>query len=111
MFRDTEFPLSSGTFTMPQSESTPHNDDFDDVFGSEPGSPTLDGRDMRDGDMFGVGNTEISDIPRLKEKHETEGYRDGVTKGKSESVQKGFDEGYGLGAVLGLRIGKIIKNS
>ncbi|RAL58850.1 hypothetical protein DID88_009159 [Monilinia fructigena] len=77
-------------------------------FGSEPGSPTFDGRDNYDGDMFGVGNTEISDIPRLKEKHETEGYRDGVTKGKTESVQKGFDEGYGLGAVLGLRIGKII---
>ncbi|TGO41696.1 hypothetical protein BHYA_0017g00050 [Botrytis hyacinthi] len=108
MFRDTEFPLSSGTFIMSPSEPTTHNDDFDDVFGSEPGSPTFDGRDMRDGDMFGVGNTEISDIPRLKEKHETEGYRDGVTKGKSESVQKGFDEGYGLGAVLGLRIGKII---
>ncbi|KAF7956079.1 hypothetical protein EAE96_005000 [Botrytis aclada] len=108
MFRDTEFPLSSGTFTLSPSEPTTHNDDFDDVFGSEPGSPTFDGRDMRDGDMFGVGNTEISDIPRLKEKHETEGYRDGVTKGKSESVQKGFDEGYGLGAVLGLRIGKII---
>ncbi|TGO66570.1 hypothetical protein BOTNAR_0058g00050 [Botryotinia narcissicola] len=108
MFRDTEFPLSSGTFIMPPSAPTTHNDDFDDVFGSEPGSPTFDGRDMRDGDLFGVGNTEISDIPRLKEKHETEGYRDGVTKGKSESVQKGFDEGYGLGAVLGLRIGKII---
>ncbi|KAF7893963.1 hypothetical protein EAF00_007477 [Botryotinia globosa] len=108
MFRDTEFPLSSGTLIMSPSEPTTHNDDFDDVFGSEPGSPTLDGRDMRDGDLFGVGNTEISDIPRLKEKHETEGYRDGVTKGKSESVQRGFDEGYGLGAVLGLRIGKII---
>ena len=54
------------------------------------------------------GNTEWSDIPRLKEKHEKEGYRDGVTRGKAESVQKGFDEGYGLGAVLGLRVGKIL---
>jgi len=78
------------------------NDDFDDVFGSEPGSPTFGDEDVRG------GNDEQSDIPRLKEKHETEGYRDGVTKGKAESVQAGFDEGYGLGAVLGLRIGKVL---
>ncbi|KAI9640050.1 Essential protein Yae1, N terminal [Ciborinia camelliae] len=108
MFRDDEFSMSSGTFPVSQSEPTIHNGDFDDVFGSEPGSPTFDGRDRHDGNIFGVGNIEISDIPRLKEKHETEGYRDGVTKGKAESVQKGFDEGYGLGAVVGLRIGKFI---
>jgi len=76
------------------------NDDFDDVFGSAPPSPTLDGPSG--------GNLEPSDVPRLKEKHETEGYRDGVTKGKAETVQAGFDEGYGLGAVLGLRVGKIL---
>lgn len=79
------------------------NDDFDDVFGSEPGSPTFGDEDVVRG-----GNDEQSDIPRLKEKHETEGYRDGVTKGKAESVQTGFDEGFGLGAVLGLQIGKIL---
>lgn len=78
------------------------NDDFDDVFGSAPPSPTSTSFD-RDN-----GNIEYSDIPRLKEKHETEGYRDGVTKGKGESVQVGFDEGYGLGAVLGLKIGRIL---
>jgi len=89
------------------------NDDFDDVFGSEPGSPIFPSDDHEDGDSLeenrrAGGNTEWSDIPRLKEKHETEGYRDGVTKGKAESVQKGFDEGYGLGATLGLKIGKIL---
>ncbi|KUJ14483.1 uncharacterized protein LY89DRAFT_536659, partial [Mollisia scopiformis] len=72
-------------------------DDLDDVFGSAPPSPT-----------FEHGNLEHSDVPRLKEKHETEGYRDGVTKGKAESVQAGFDEGYGLGAMLGLKIGRIL---
>lgn len=77
------------------------NDDLDDVWGSEPGSPGAED-DERD------GNGEQSDIPRLKEKHETEGYRDGVTKGKAENVQVGFDEGYGLGAVLGLKIGRIL---
>jgi hypothetical protein len=85
------------------------NDDFDDVFGSAPPSPTFkhDTHDLH-GARIRSGNLEPSDIPRLKEKHETEGYRDGVTKGKAESVQKGFDEGYSLGAVLGLRIGKIL---
>jgi hypothetical protein len=89
------------------------NDDFDDVFGSAPGSPTLPYNDHEDGYILEgtqkkQGNVEWSDIPRLKEKHETEGYRDGVTKGKAESVQKGFDEGYGLGATLGLRAGKLL---
>ncbi|KAH6715793.1 essential protein-like protein Yae1 [Leptodontidium sp. MPI-SDFR-AT-0119] len=78
------------------------NDDFDDVFGSAPSSPSLLPHQPT------MGNLEPSDIPRLREKHETEGYRDGVTKGKGESVQAGFDEGYGLGAVLGLKIGKIL---
>lgn len=78
------------------------NDDLDDVFGSAPPSPTS--INIR----LAPSNSEPSDVPRLKEKHETEGYRDGVTKGKSESVQAGFDEGYALGAVLGLRIGKIL---
>jgi hypothetical protein len=81
----------------------PAGDDLADVFGSEPGSASSSDYPGRDG-----GNTEWSDIPRLKEKHETEGYRDGVTKGKAESVQGGFDEGYGLGAVIGLRVGKIL---
>ncbi|KAE9370868.1 hypothetical protein N431DRAFT_315479, partial [Stipitochalara longipes BDJ] len=86
------------------------NDDFDDVFGSAPPSPTFSHDDTHTNHDTRIrsGNLEPSDIPRLKEKHETEGYRDGVTKGKAESVQKGFDEGYSLGALLGLRIGKIL---
>lgn len=91
---------------IPTFDAEPHsplNDDLADVFGSEPASPSDNDFIERHG-----RNTEWSDIPRLREKHETEGYRDGVTKGKAESVQKGFDEGYGLGAVLGLRVGKIV---
>ena len=99
--------------TQQEAEALVHiNDDFDDIFGSAPGSPTLpdhyDDRDVPAGRWKLKGNAEVSDIPRLKEKHETEGYRDGVTRGKAESVQKGFDEGYSLGATLGLRIGKIL---
>ena len=96
-----------------EAEDAVHvNDDLDDVFGSAPGTPAFPTHD----DLHNTpalrwkleGNAEISDIPRLQEKHETEGYRDGVAKGKAESVQKGFDEGYNLGATLGLRIGKIL---
>ena len=89
------------------------NDDFDDVFGSAQGSPSFHDLEHDEHDIISEGgektrgNTEWSDVPRLKEKHETEGYRNGITKGKAESVQQGFDEGYSLGATLGLRIGKI----
>lgn len=82
------------------------NNDFDDVFGSAPPSPTA--RESNEIWNRSGGNLEPSDVPKLKEKHETEGYRDGITKGKAETVQAGFDEGYGLGATLGLRIGKIL---
>jgi hypothetical protein len=100
------------------------NDDLDSVFGSAPTSPVLsaqrDGFDDTTGDsndgsasreerICGErGTGEISDIPRLRERHHTEGYRDGVTQGKSQSIQEGFDEGYTLGAVFGLRIGKML---
>jgi hypothetical protein len=118
MFRDEDqFPAHTATVmeAIHSDEMTPHeqrfaNDDFDDVFGSAPPSPTFshENTDLAQESRIRSGNLEPSDIPRLKEKHETEGYRDGVTKGKAESVQKGFDEGYSLGAVLGLRIGKIL---
>lgn len=101
-------PLETGNFP-PQGESYT-NTDFDDVFGSAPASPVLDAEPgANDGIWQTVGgNIEPSDVPRLKEKHETEGYRDGITNGKATSVQAGFDEGYGLGAVLGLKIGQIL---
>lgn len=103
MLRDDEaFPMPLRSPADDLIENREYiNNDFDDVFGSAPGSPVFGDDEVR-------GNDEQSDIPRLKEKHETEGYRDGVTKGKGKSVQVGFDEGYGLGAVLGLKIGKIL---
>ncbi|KAH8802655.1 hypothetical protein F5884DRAFT_683658 [Xylogone sp. PMI_703] len=96
-----------------RSPSRVYHDDLDDVFGSAPPSPTdvsFDGQHISEDirSVHRIGNIEVSDIPRLKEKHETEGYRDGVTTGKTTTIQAGFDEGYSLGAVLGLRIGKIL---
>ncbi|CAG8975952.1 hypothetical protein HYALB_00007083 [Hymenoscyphus albidus] len=105
----SQSPNSEGHLLEPPQHHT--NDTFDDIFGSEPPSPSLQPNEFAHGGSWHggtLGNSEHSDIPRLREKHETEGYRDGVTKGKSETVQAGFDEGYGLGAVLGLRIGKVL---
>lgn len=114
---------------LPEEEINYANDDLDSVFGSgsEAASPILSPVDVhtdasisrpRDAARTHSGDgpaprvrrksTEISDVPRLREKHETEGYRDGVTEGKAKFIQNGFDEGYTLGAVLGLRIGEIL---
>ena len=51
---------------------------------------------------------EPSDIPRLRTTHTTAGYRDGIAASKTQSLQPGFDEGYSLGAILGLRVGYIL---
>lgn len=93
------------------------NDDLDSIFGSAPPSPILAAQEPSSSSSPRPNDSsrnerrrsvEVSDVPRLKEKHETEGYRDGVTQGKGQSIQAGFDEGYSLGAVLGLRIGKML---
>ena len=52
--------------------------------------------------------TDPSDIPRLRSTHSTAGYRNGISIAKERSLQPGFDEGYSLGAVFGLRIGYIL---
>jgi hypothetical protein len=55
------------------------------------------------------GNREEgSEIPALQRTHRTNGYRDGVTESKEKFIQEGFDEGYSLGAILGLRAGYIL---
>lgn len=85
-------------------------DVLDDVFGSAPGSPTLDSNDheyTRQHSTSGhpSANTDPSDIPRLRSTHITNGYREGIADSKAKYVQEGFDEGYGLGAVIGLKAG------
>ncbi|KAI0112834.1 hypothetical protein F4814DRAFT_322652 [Daldinia grandis] len=48
------------------------------------------------------------DTKRLQTQHTTEGYRDGITAGKAESMQAGFDKGFDLGAELGLKAGRLL---
>ncbi|KAF5664858.1 abc1 containing protein [Fusarium heterosporum] len=84
----------------PQADSGATNDVLDDVFGSEPSSPT----EHRDES----GATHPSDIRRLQTEHTTAGYREGVTISKESSIQAGFDEGFSLGASVGLRAGQLL---
>lgn len=113
-------PTLSATEILNAEPQIYQNDNLDDVFGSAPPSPLHHGDDDEGFLLFADGSRrdradrsrgrmdEVSDIPRLREKHETEGYRDGVTRGKATTVQQGFDEGYTLGAVLGLRVGRVL---
>ncbi|KAM0704489.1 hypothetical protein Q7P35_008723 [Cladosporium inversicolor] len=86
-------------------ESHHSNDLFDDVFGSAPNSPILSGGRDDDFAPERMNAHEVSDIPRLRSRHVTEGYREGIAESKEKFIQEGFDEGYSLGAELGLQAG------
>lgn len=53
---------------------------------------------------------ESSNLPGLRRKHVTEGYRAGVATGRDDETkaQMGFDEGYPVGAALGMRVGFLL---
>ncbi|KAK6353307.1 Essential protein Yae1, N terminal [Orbilia brochopaga] len=61
-----------------------------------------------DEDYYDTTNIHPDSTTRLASKHTTEGYRDGITASKQQHVQAGFDEGYILGAALGLKIGELL---
>jgi len=89
-----------------ESEEGTRVDSLDDVFGSAPASPALSGQGAREGDRSGRAlNDDYSDIPRLRSLHVTNGYREGIAVSKERHMQEGFDEGYTLGAELGLKAG------
>ncbi|KAH6662195.1 essential protein Yae1 [Plectosphaerella plurivora] len=82
---------------------------FDDVWGSEPSSPTLPaGHGDGHGDGAPRSAAHPSDMARLQAEHSTAGYREGLTDSKSHSIQAGFDEGFGLGAAIGAKAGLIL---
>lgn len=88
-----------------QDDSRHGNDLFDDVFGSAPNSPILGGEHSDHLAAERANANEVSDIPRLRSRHVTEGYREGIAGSKEKFIQEGFDEGYSLGAELGLAAG------
>jgi hypothetical protein len=94
----TESPSPPSPELYPQTIPSHSSDDnnIDDVWGSSPSSPAL------------TPSAHPSDIHRLQQEHSTAGYRDGITNAKAASAQKGFDEGFGLGAVIGSRCGLVL---
>ncbi|KAK6069689.1 hypothetical protein SCUP515_08870 [Seiridium cupressi] len=81
----------------------PLNDPLDDVFGSDSGSPIFESDDRTE-----ARESHPSDIRRLQTEHSTAGYRDGITAAKAKSIQAGFDEGFSLGATIGLKGGQML---
>ena len=86
----------STILTEPTLPSIPPSNTLSDVFSdSAPSSPRNP-------------NEEPSEIPRLRATHVTAGYREGISASKDQALQPGFDEGYPLGAIMGLRVGYIL---
>ena len=110
------FMNASGTEDEASEVSTDYVDPFDDVFGSAPPSPTLNGRDHDNGsrdDLSGAtlstrSSDHPSDISRLRRLHVTNGYREGIAASKEAHIQAGFDEGYSLGAEVALKAGRLL---
>jgi len=50
----------------------------------------------------------LSDLPTVKRQHMTDGYREGLGVGKAKVMQKGFDDGYPIGVMIALRVGKVL---
>jgi len=95
-------PSPSPDQSVPPRPTQDHQSDhFDDVWGDD------DQQNIHEASSH-VPPAAPSDIPRLQQEHETAGYRDGITAAKATSVQAGFDEGYGLGATIGLRAGELL---
>lgn len=50
----------------------------------------------------------LSDLPTIRRQHMTDGYREGLSVGKAQVIQQGFDAGYPLGFKIALRAGKVL---
>lgn len=80
----------------------PHESALDDIYGSAPTSPHLDAHaSERTHEM-------LSDLPSRQRALDADAYREGLASAKGQHVQEGFDEGYALGADIGLRVGYIL---
>lgn len=102
MFTSSERTTDGDSIILGASGSGYHNeyhDPLEDVFGSEPTSPADDRESHVHQER--LPQAELSDIPRLRSVHVTNGYREGISAGKERSLQVGFDEGYALGAEYG----------
>ncbi|KAE9962473.1 hypothetical protein BLS_000287 [Venturia inaequalis] len=114
MFLDNQSSFSSSPTPHPiptANHVTTTNDIFDDIFSASPPRPSrlpLGSETNTTESLDNAHLQERSDIQRLQSQHSTAGYREGITTSKGTFMQEGFDEGYMLGAELGMRGGWII---
>ncbi|KAF3004241.1 Essential protein Yae1, N terminal [Curvularia kusanoi] len=80
----------------------PHESALDDIYGSAPNSPYLDAQTSE------RAHEMLSDLPSRQRALDADAYREGLASAKGQFVQEGFDEGYALGADIGLRVGYIL---
>ena len=99
-------PANHGSQQQQQQQTAVVNT-LDDIFGSTPPSSVPDYSVQTPSHQASL-HVEPSDLPALRRRHVTEGYRDGVTEAKGEHMQRGFDRGYPVGAELGMRVGIIL---
>ncbi|ETN45698.1 uncharacterized protein HMPREF1541_09531 [Cyphellophora europaea CBS 101466] len=71
----------------------------DDIWADSPPSTTRDNS---------TNQEVLSDLPSIRRQHMTDGYREGLSQGKAKVMQSGFDEGYPIGVVIGLRAGRVL---
>lgn len=81
----------------------PHETALDDIYGSAPSSPVLSANAPQH-----RRHEILSDLPSRQRALDTDAYREGLANSKGQYVQEGFDEGYALGANLGLYVGYIL---
>ncbi|EOA81284.1 Essential protein Yae1 [Exserohilum turcicum] len=81
----------------------PHDDALDDIYGSAPSSPILSASAP-----LHRRHEILSDLPSRQRALDTDAYREGLATSKGQYVQAGFDEGYALGANLGLYVGYVL---
>lgn len=79
----------------------PHESALDDIYGSSPTSPYLNAQASERHEM-------LSDLPSRQRALDADAYREGLASAKGQFVQEGFDEGYALGADIGLRVGYVL---
>lgn len=61
-----------------------------------------------DDNVWGSDEESIIPYADLQRAHASQGYLDGVVQAQELSLQEGFDNGYPKGALLGLRVGRIL---
>ena len=81
---------------MPDTNDSIYGSDDDGGEGEMPSSPSRRNPEM------------LSDLPALKRRHMTDGYREGLTVSKAQHMQDGFDAGYPIGIQIGQTVGEIL---